>query len=46
MDSEIHCLPKVKVQPALLFPSYVNNSSINELKNMKINELISYEIIN
>ena len=38
--------PKVKVQLALLFSSFVHNSSINELKNMKLSEHICYEMIN
>ena len=42
----IHCPPKVKVQPALLFSSFVHNSSINEFKNMKLIEHICYEMIN
>ena len=33
----IHCPSKVKVQPALLFSSFMHNSSINELKSMKLN---------
>ena len=33
---DTHCLPKVKIQPALLFFSFVHNSWINELKNMKL----------
>ena len=41
----IHCPPKVKVQPALLFSSFVHNSSFNELKNMKLSEHICYEMI-
>ena len=41
----IHCPPKVKVQHALLFSSFVHNSSINELKNMKLSERICYEMI-
>ena len=40
-----HCPPKVKVQLALLFSSLVHNSSINELKIMKLSEHISYEMI-
>ena len=42
----LHCPPKVKVQPALLFSTFVHNSSINELKNMKLIEHICYEMIN
>ena len=42
----IHCPPKVKVQPASLFSSFVHDSSINELKNMKLSEHICYEMIN
>ena len=42
---KVHCSLKVKVQPALLFSSFVHNSSINELKNMKLSEHICYEII-
>ena len=42
----LHCPPKVKVQPALLFSSFVHNSSINDLKNMKLIEHICYEMIN
>ena len=38
--------PKVKVQAALLFSSFEHNSSMNELKNMKLNEHIYYEMIN
>ena len=38
--------PKVKVQLALVFSSFVNNFSINELKNMKLNEHIFYEMVN
>ena len=42
----IHCPPKVKVQPALfIFFSFVHNSSINELKNMKSSEHICHEMI-
>ena len=41
----LHCPPKVKVQPDLLFSSFVHNSSINELKNMKLSEHICYEMI-
>ena len=41
----IYCPPKVKVQPALLF-SFVHNSSINELRNMKLSEHIFYEMFN
>ena len=41
-----HCHPKVKVQPALLLSSFVHNSSINELKNMKLSEHIYYEMTN
>ena len=41
----IHCPPKVKVKPALLFPSFVHISSINELKNIKLNEHICYKMI-
>ena len=36
--SKLHCPSKVKVKPVLLFSSFVHNSSINELKNMKSNE--------
>ena len=42
---KVHCSPKVKVQPALLFP-LLYNSSINELENMKLSEHIGYEMIN
>ena len=42
----IQCPPKVKLQTALLFSSFVHNSSINELKNMKLSEHICYEMIN
>ena len=41
----VHCLPQVKVQLALMFSSFVHNSSMNELKNMKLNEPICYEMI-
>ena len=34
----INCLQKVKVQPALLFSSFVYRFSIIELKNMKLSE--------
>ena len=44
--NKIHSPPKVKVQPALLFSSFVHNSSINELKNIKLSEHICYEMIN
>ena len=44
-NKKVHCPPKVEVKPALLFPSFVYNSSINELKNMKLNEDICYEMI-
>ena len=40
---DIHCPPKVKAQPALLFSSFKHNSSINELKNMKLSEHICYD---
>ena len=46
MTSKVHCPPKVKVQPALLFSSFVHDSSINELKNMKLSEHVCYEMIN
>ena len=42
----VHCPPKVKVQPALLFSSFEHNSSVYELKNMKLSEHICYEMIN
>ena len=42
----LHCPPKVKVEPALLFSSFVHNSSINGLKNVKLNENVCYEMIN
>ena len=42
----IQCPPKVKVQPALSFSPFVHNFPINELKNMKLNEYICYEVIN
>ena len=42
---KIHCSPKVTVQPALNFSSFGHNSSINELKNMKLCEHIYYEMI-
>ena len=42
----LHCPPKVKVQPALLSSSFVHNSSINEIKNMKLSEHICFEMIN
>ena len=42
----LHCSQKVKVQPALLFSSFVHKASINELKNTKLREDICYEIIN
>ena len=45
-SDDIHCHPKVKVQLALLFPSFVHYSSINKLKNMKLSEHICYEMIN
>ena len=45
-NMHIHCPPKVKVQGALLFSSFVRNSSINEFKNMKLSEDICYEMIN
>ena len=43
---EVHCPSKVKVQPALSFYSFVHKSSINELKNTKLSEHNSYEMIN
>ena len=44
---KIHCPPQVHVQPALLFFfSFVHNSLINELKNMKLREHICCEMIN
>ena len=42
----LHCLTKVKVQPTLLFSSFVHNASIKEVKNMKLSEYICYEMIN
>ena len=42
---ELHCPPKVKVQSALLFSSFVHNSLINELKKLKLSEHICYEMI-
>ena len=42
----IHSLSKVKVQSALLFSSFVHNSSINELNNTKLSEHIFNEMIN
>ena len=42
----LHCPPKVKVQPALLFSSFDHNYSLNELKNMKLSEHICYKMIN
>ena len=42
----IHWPSKVKVQPALLFSSIVRNSSINELKNLKLSENICFEMVN
>ena len=42
----INCPPKVKVPPALLFSSFAHNSSINELKNMKLSEYLCCEMIN
>ena len=44
--NKINCPAKVTVQPALLLSSFVHNSSINELKNMKLSEHICYEMIN
>ena len=44
--SQIHCPPKVKIQPALLFSSFVHYSGINELKKMKLSEHICYEMTN
>ena len=41
-----HCPPKVKVQPALLFSSFMHNSSINEHISIKLRENICYQIIN
>ena len=41
----IHSCPKLSLQPVLLFSSFVHNSSINELKNMKLRGSICYEII-
>ena len=41
----VHCPPKVELQPAL-FSSFVHNSSINELRIMKLSEHIYYESIN
>ena len=42
---KVHCPPKVMVQSALLFSAFVHNSSINELKNMKLSKHICYEMI-
>ena len=42
----IHSCPKLKLQLVLYFSSFVYNSSINEQKNMKLRENISYEMIN
>ena len=46
MHSKIHCPPKVKIHLPLLFSSFVYNSLINELKNIKLSEHICYEMIN
>ena len=40
------CPPKIKLHSALLFYSFVHNSSIKELKNMKLSEHVYYELIN
>ena len=42
----MHCSPKIKVQPTLLFSSFAHNSWINELKNVKLSEHICYDLIN
>ena len=42
----LHSCPKLSLQPVLSFSSFVYNSSINELKNMKLRENICFEIIN
>ena len=41
-----HCPLKVKVQPALLFSSFVHNFWINEVKNIKLSENIYYVMAN
>ena len=43
---KINCPPKVKVEPALLFSSFMHNSSVKKLKNLKLSEHICYEVIN
>ena len=42
----LHSCPKLSLQPVLSFSSFVHNSSINELKNMKLREKICFEILN
>ena len=42
----IHWSKQLKGQPVLLLSSFVHNSSINELKNMKLRENACYEKIN
>ena len=41
-----HWCSKLKIQPAVLFSSFVHNSSINNFKNMKLSGHICYEMIN
>ena len=43
---KIHWCPKLKLQPLLSFSFFVQNSSIDECKNMKLRENICFEIIN
>ena len=43
---KLHSCPKLKSQPVLSFSSFVHNTSINEHKNMKLREIIYFEIIN
>ena len=41
--SILHSCPKLSLQPVLSFSSFVHNSLINELKNMKLRENICFE---
>ena len=38
MQEKVHWSKQLKDQPVLLLSSFVNNSSINEHKNMKLTE--------
>ena len=46
IDCNVHSRPKLKLQPVLLFSSFMHNSSVNEHKNMKLRENICYKMIN